>query len=230
MHPTAALRILSIATLAVWLPAQADGNGRAPATSNPPAAVPTMPVIAVVDFAKVLENYPKAIAERERLDKMRRAAREQVDALTRRIKEAQEQLGVIEEGTMEHARRQLDIELLAQQRPALTKLLNEQLALEEMRVDIVLYEDAEFAVAKVAKERGVQIVLRKLAELPPRTEGESAKETQARVMTFDRRQVWYAAPEVDLTPHVIKFLQVPLQRPAAGQDKEVGSGKTGGGN
>lgn len=230
MHPIAALRILSVASLVAWLPAQADANGRAPATANPPAVAATMPVIAVVDFAKVLENYPKAIAERERLDKLRRGAREQVDALTRRIKEAQEQLGIIEEGTMEHARRQLDIELMAQQRPALTKLLNEQLALEEMKVDIVLYEDAEFAVAKVAKERGVQIVLRKLAELPPRGDNESPKETQARVMTFDRRQVWYAAPEVDLTPHVIKFLQVPLQRPVAGQDKEVGSGKSGGGN
>lgn len=230
MHPIVALRVLSVAALAAWLPAQADANGRVPAATNPPAAVPTMPVIAVVDFAKVLENYPKAMAERDRLDKMRRAAREQVDALTKRIRELQEQLAVFEEGTMDHARRQLDIELMAQQRPALTKLLNEQLAIEEMKVDIGLYEDAELAVAKVAKERGVQIVLRKLADLPPRGDAESPKETQARVMTFDRRQVWYAAPEVDLTPHVIKFLQVPLQRPAAGQDKEVGSGKTGGGN
>jgi hypothetical protein len=41
-------------------------------------------------------------------------------------------------------------------------------------------------------------------------------------MTFDRRQVWYAAPEVDLTPHVIKFLQVPLDR--------SGASKAGGGN
>lgn len=230
MSPIRPLTFLPV--LAALLPAQngadAGATGKpAPAVEAAAPKTAAMPLIAVVDFAKVLENYPKAIAERERLNGMRKAARDQIDALTRRIKEAQEQLALFPEGSMDFAKRQLDIELMAQQRPALTKLLNEQLQLEEMKIDIQLYEDAEFAVGKVAKERGVQIVLRKLADLPQRTSDENPKETQARVMTFDRRQVWYAAPEVDLTPHVIKFLQVPLDRSGAGKDD---AGKPAGGN
>lgn len=210
------LLFCSLIALSSVCPAQADGK-----------ASPALPVIAVVDFAQVLENYPKALQERERLTTLRKGARDQVEALTKRMKELQDQLSLFPEGSMDRARRELDIETLGQQRPALAKLLNEQLALEEMKLDITLYEDAEFAVAKVAKDRGVQLVLRKMAELPPRGGDASPKETQARVMTYDRRNVWYVAPELDLTPHVIKFMQVPVERPNVARDQAA---KPAGGN
>ncbi len=180
-----------------------------------PARPAVMPLIAVVDFAKVLEVYPKAVAERERLSGLRKTFNEQMDALTKRIEELKLQLPLYPEGSREQAMKQLDLETMLQQRPALAKLLNEQLQIEEMRMEVVLYEDVEIAIAKVAKDRGVQIVLRMLSDLPDRKDDASPKEIQARVVAYDRRQVWYAAPETDLTPHVIKFMQVPLERAKA---------------
>ncbi|MCA8964334.1 MAG: OmpH family outer membrane protein [Planctomycetes bacterium] len=204
--------------------ASAEKQASAQKQDGAPVKVAVAPVVAVVDFAKVLDVYPKAVAERERLNALRKSFNDQMDALTKRIEELKLQVPLYPEGSREQAMKQLDLETLMQQRPALAKLLNEQLQIEEMRKDVALYEDVDIAVAKVAKDRGVHIVLRKMSDLPERTDDAGIKEIRDRVVAYDRRQVWYVAPEVDLTPHVIKFMQVPIERPKASADGGKGAG------
>jgi len=43
---------------------------------------------------------------------------------------------------------------------------------------------------------------------------------QGRVVAFERKHVWYAAPELDLTDDLIKSLMVP-----AGDDKQPKTGR-----
>ncbi len=191
-----------------------------PAQSDKPAAVDASlpkaqaPVLGVVDFTKVFEVYPKAIRERERLEALQNSFKGQIETLTKRIDERKLQIPLLPEGSREREVKQLELELAMQERTGLAKLLNEQLEMESLRMEVMLYEDAEIAIAKVAKDRGVQIVLRMAADIPDRRVDAKPKEWQLRAVTYERRQVWYASAEVDLTPHVIKLMQVPIERPA----------------
>jgi hypothetical protein len=95
-----------------------------------------------------------------------------------------------------------------------------------MRMHLELYEDLEVAVEKVAKNRGVQLVLRTYDPGPPPSVSEKATNKELgqmnqRLQMFDRRQVWFNTDEIDLTGDLIKLLQVPLEKDAVAPTKSA---------
>lgn len=120
----------------------------------------------------------------------------------------------------------VDLELAMGQRKGLASVFNGELNRARDKYDLMIYQDLEVAVAQVAKDRGVQIVLR---VSPQEAIDERAKDTldvqQIRLFTFNRRAVWFAADEVDLTPALIKYLQVPIKAEAG--KAEAGKAEAG---
>lgn len=216
------------AVFAPLLPAQ-DGSGQpvraatgeqaaeASAKAPPRAGL----VVGVVDLEKAMELYPKALKERERLQKLKESYDEQLQQVTKRLEELKALLPALREGTMERARKQLELEQAMQARQGLAKLLEADLQLEDMRVLLAIYEDIEIAVAQLAKDRGVHVVLRLDTQQEKPDDGDklAPRQVQRRLEVFDRRKVWFAAEELDLTPALIKMLQVPLELPKSAAPK-----------
>jgi Skp family chaperone for outer membrane proteins len=128
---------------------------------------------------------------------------------------------------------------MLQEQKGQADILRDQLELEFARAQVVVYEDLEAAVQKVAKQKGLGLVLRQYEPLPAAGDPAklSARSVQKRIADFERRGVWYAAESVDITADVIKVLMVPIDtgKPAdsakpidkAG-DKGSGNAKVGG--
>lgn len=213
------LRNLAVAALATTflLPAQ-DGNKPAAAVDAAAKAAPAVPpLVGVVDFVKAIEQYPKYIRARVELEKRRQAVQAQIDEITKRIDEQKAALAIVAQDSDEWKDRQVELELQQAQRQAMFKRLYEKLEVEDMRMLTVVYEDIEVAIKKVAQTRGVAIVLRVHETDSP---GDAAKlplkTLQGRLAMFERRQVWFASEQVDLTGDVIKLLMVPLEEPKDG--------------
>jgi Skp family chaperone for outer membrane proteins len=183
-------------------------------------------VVGVVDLGKAFDTYPRVVKERERLKKMHDSYDEQIQQVSKRIEEIKGLIPLLKEGSRERSQKQLEYELALQQRTGLSKLFNEELGAETMRMHLSIYEDLEAAIGKLARDRGVDLVLRlDDADLQAQSDGEkSMKQVQNRLVTFERRQVWFATAQLDLTSDLIKMLQVPLERDEAPQD---GSGQAG---
>jgi hypothetical protein len=108
---------------------------------------------------------------------------------------------------------------------------------ETLRMQLSIYEDIDAAISRLAKDRGVHLVMRtEVKDTAPPENGDKAspKSVQNRVFAYERRQVWFAAEELDLTADLIKLLQVwPLESskgaPAAPPPAVGDKGGSGGG-
>jgi len=193
-------------------------------------------VVGIVDLGKAFDLYPRTIKERERLQKLADNARDQIDKVSKRIQELRGTIEILKEGSFERDAKQLDLELAMNERQGLAKLLNDQMQLETMRMQLSIYEDLDAAIQRLAKDRGVHLVMRtEVKDTAPPENGDKAspKSVQNRVFAYERRQVWFAAEELDLTADLIKLLQVwplesskdaPASPPSAGDDKAGGGG------
>ena len=175
--------------------------------------------IGVVDLQKALEAYPKAIKMEQELVKLKSAFREELGKIEASINETRENIRAVGENSDEGKERKFQYDNLVQLLEFRQKRMNEKLAIADMRKDLELYEDMEVAVAKVAKIRGVQLVVRTYDPGPPPTFPDKATnkelgQMQQRLQMLDRRQVWYSTDEIDLTGDLIKLLQVPLEKDA----------------
>lgn len=217
----AACAALSLATLPVALCGQDDGK--------PKPVAPQTLVVGTVDFDKAFNAYPRTAKEHERLQKIADGSKKQVEQLTARIEELKASIATLAEGSFEREAKQFDLEMAMQQRQGLAKLLGDQLDAERMRVQLAIYEDLDAAIQRLAQDRGVQLVLRAEPMPPaPGADKASLRDVRERVITFERRQVWFAAQQLDLTADLIKLLQVwPLDD---GKDKPKAPAAPAGGN
>lgn len=211
------------------------------AGAKPADAAAKRPVaqsIGVIDIVKVFDQYPKAIKERERLGKVKASFDARIDQLNKRLEETKATIQTLKKDSIDYRLKVAEYRNGMQQREELGKVYSDELQLENMRSDLELFADIEFAIAQVAKDRGLQLVLRTV-EVPAADAGDDeVRSLQLRTSIFDRRQVWYSSGELDITPMVIKFLMVPLERGTPAKDagsKDAGSkdaptsgGRTGG--
>jgi Skp family chaperone for outer membrane proteins len=205
------------------LPGQEQAVGRPVA----PAGL----VVGTVDIGKAFDLYPRTIKERERLQKIADGSKQQIDEITKRIEELKGSILVLAEGSFDREVKQLDLETAMQKRQGLAKMLGEQLQLEQMRMQLSIYEDLDAAIARLARDRGVHLVLRTEVKDTTATDpaDKSPKTVQGRVFAFERRQVWFGAEELDLTSDLIKLLQVwPLEPAKPAPAAPLGDGKGGG--
>jgi Skp family chaperone for outer membrane proteins len=203
-------QLVALAALAAAfsLPAQDGGKSAADAAAKPAAA--SSQTIGVIDFAKAIEQYPKYVQMTAEIDSRRTAAKNQLQNLQKETAEKVEALRMVNQDSEEARDRAAEIELARNKQKLMAESLDRKIQLEEMRLLFEVYQDLEVAVAKVAKARGVDVVLRlhsmetvDVGKLVPR-------DLQRRLELLDRRQVWYSSESVDLTADVIKLLMVPL--------------------
>ncbi|MCA8954104.1 MAG: OmpH family outer membrane protein [Planctomycetes bacterium] len=187
--------VLAFALVAVGSPAQ-DSKPRDAAATPAPAAI----TIGVVDLDKAIENYGRAIAEKERLAKLSADFTQKIDAMTKDIDELRAAMALHKPGTVEHDQEQLRLQTAIAVREGQAKIWGKQFDDEIAAYELAIFEDLGFAIARVAEDRGVAIVLRAqpVLELDPRD----------RLVQHKRRAVLYQSPEVDLTPFVVKYLKV----------------------
>lgn len=217
------LRWISALALAcaVALPAQETGKPATPAPLK----------VGVIDLQKAMDNYPAAVQDQKRLQEMSKQFDAQLGERTKAIEElkAQRSSGIYKPGSMELLQIELRINIALQEREGLAKLLSEQFDREYQKWELSFYDDMEFAVTAVAKERGVDIVLRADDYEPDDKDPRAVKQ---RYDMLRKRAVWFASAQVDLTPHLIKYLQVTdvraeRQKVAEASAKKTGSDKTG---
>lgn len=206
------------AAMAFSLPAQDGGKAVTDAAAKPAT---TGTSVGVVDFAKVIDQYAKFAQGSAEIEKKRELLLGQLKALRSEIAEKVEALRSINQDSEEALDRSGEIELLRGKQKLWEGAFERKLELDRARLLFEVYQDLEVAVAKVAKARGVDVVLRlhamdavDLAKLQPRSLG-------GRLDLFERRMVWYSSESVDLTNDVIKLMMVPLS------DKEKKDGKVG---
>lgn len=216
---------------AVPLTAQ-EKTGAAPAAEGSPKVSALK--VGVVDFVRVIDAYPKAIEERKKVDELRKQQLTTLDAEVKKLREMQIKLADLQRGSRGYELAQHEIRLKQQDIEGTQSLFERDWRRAFDQFLVTVYADLERAVAIVAKDRGVHMVVRAHPEL----EGGSA-EDRARV--YETRMVWYASEEIDLTPAVIQLLQVPLppdpkavpaandkpvegQKPANGDKKDPAGG------
>ncbi len=205
--------MLHLARSIVWVMAVlgtvATATGQDPKNPAPAPAAPT--TVAVIDFAKVIEAYPKAVQEKKRLDEMRAALVAGLKAEEDKLKDLRLERDGFNQGTRERALKELEMDGALRRINGLRQIYEADLNEQFDKFLAQTYDEIEVAIAQCAKARGVQLVLR--------THRDPTEEDSLNIKSRlqDRRIVWYAANEIDLTPHVIKLLQVPLAAPAAGK-------------
>jgi Skp family chaperone for outer membrane proteins len=199
----------------VWLTTAAlVAGGLLPAALGVPFLAPT--VVGVVDIDRALEGSPKMQAERDRIEALRKGHGERLEALDKQIEQMKRDLGMMKRGSDQAEMATLEIKTTLERGKLIQELFRREMDVESERGLIALYSEAERAVAEVAKLKGVQVVLRKNAN--PSGDDLSKDEDRAqqqKLRAYDRRTVWFAAEEVDLTPAVAKYLAVPADKAAA---------------
>ncbi len=207
----------SILLFASSLPgALAPAQAPTPAAPAAEAKAVNTPKIGVVDFVKVVDAYPRAIAERTKIEELRKQQRTVLEAELKKGKELELQLEDLQRGTPKYDLKLHELRLKKQDIEGMEQIFDRDWRRKIDEFYVAIYADLERAVAIVAKERGVQMVLRAHPQLE-----ETSSENKARV--FEARIVWFASEEIDLTPAVIKLLQVPLpEEPKADGGKPAG--------
>jgi hypothetical protein len=130
------------------------------------------------------------------------------------MKEMQAQYQASDQDGEQARQLKFELDIARQQHQFLFKSMREKLDIEEERARLEVYQDAERAVAKVARARGVQLVLRTYdlgAPIDPAKA--SPKAIAARLQGIEVRQVWFAGEQVDLTSDLIKEMMVPIEAP-----------------
>jgi Skp family chaperone for outer membrane proteins len=207
------LRNLAVACLATafLLPAQ---DGKSPATAVDAAAKTAVaPTIGVVDFVRAFDQCPRYVEMRGQLDALGKTYEGRLKEMGKQVDELRAQLSVVKEDSDERPEREMALERTMADQRAFAKLARDHLELADMRMMILIYQDFEEAIRRVATSRGLSLVLRvhDMGDAVPDPAKISPKNVQTRIAGFERRQVWFAAEPIDITGDVIKLLQVPLE-------------------
>jgi len=192
-------------------PLLAQDSATPPAPAAEPAQkrpLPTNLVVAVVDLDKAMELYPRFLKGREKLRQLKQMYDEQMQQARKRIDELRAAVGLLKEGTKEGALKQLELENAMRNANELAKLYSADLDVEDMRQQLDCYADLEVALAQLAKDRGVHLVLRIDPDRRPgANDSLNPNQVQRKMVALDRRTVWFAAEELDLTASLIKTMQ-----------------------
>jgi Skp family chaperone for outer membrane proteins len=182
---------------------------QAPATAPAPGQPPLS--IGVVDFARVLAAYPRAIEIRKSMDDWRKQQIAMIDAEERKLAEIKLKRDDLQPDTAERDSRELEMRLKMNFIEGQRQVLDREWGRKVEGYYAAMYDDMQQAVAILAKDRGLQLVLR----THPDPDDLTSSRDKSRV--FEARMVWYAADEIDVTPALIKLLQVPLPTKPAGE-------------
>ena len=207
INPVLRMFLPASAALALLVSASAQTAKEASATR---AARGLM--VGVVDVIKAVEQYPRYIKLRSELEASIQQYEAQLQEMSARADELRGTIQVLAEGSQERADKEFEYKMLLQTQDYRNKAYREQMQVQDLRNTLSVYEDLEYVIGVVAARKGVSVVLTK-QDITPSAQpiaDLSANEVQARVKAYDRRNVWFASREVDLTSAVIKELMIPV--------------------
>ena len=156
--------------------------------------------IGVVDAIAVINAYPAAIAGQAALQKLDADFRAEMNLHDQKIQQLEMDIQSLENGTQDQRLKTLQLDQAKRYAQGLINLHLERMQGETTQFTVDMYEDFWAAVDKVAKAKGLQVVLRK-REYDPTIPAELRRASN------DRRTVLYAAPELDVTQDVINMLK-----------------------
>jgi Skp family chaperone for outer membrane proteins len=230
------LTACAAAFAAALLPAQDPAAPAAPAAKSVAAQV-----VGTIDLIRVFDQNPAWAKAKAELARMQDQFKAQIGKLTERIAELNGLIESTAEDSEERRTATFGREMALREREFVAKQATERLEAENARGMLAVYQDIERAIGAVAKARGVAIVqrLQPIGPVPGEIGKLAPKEVEARVVAFERKVVWYAAPELDLTEDLIKALMVPVAddkpaareaaaKPGAGAGKNDSAPKAGG--
>lgn len=191
---TSGLLFATLAAVAAGLPAQDQG-------------APPKPVIGVVDFVEAIQKSPRYQEGKKQLEERNGQIEEQLKKAEADLKEMKARRDGLKEGSLRRMQADLEMELALKDFQGRRQLLFEELRRQNDELVVTCYEDVEKAIAKLARQRGLQLVLRLHREMRS-----GSVEDRSRV--YESRVVWYSADEVNLTAEVIKLLlATPVEAP-----------------
>ena len=207
--------VLATATL---LPAQdpKSSAGSPRTTAGKQAPVANALRVGVVDFAKVLESYQGAIEGRKKISELKDQFQQQLDTMQKRAEDAKLLRDNYQRGSRDWYEKDLSVKLALQSLEGQQQIFEGELHRKREEFLVAMLEDMQQAVAIVAKEKKIALVLRVHEDL---IDGSAA--TKARI--FETRIVWFASEEIDITPDVSKLLRVPLPPRQAPKNAAAGS-------
>jgi Skp family chaperone for outer membrane proteins len=208
-------RCLLVLTTATWLlPAQATERAGSTAAPVAPADAAARPragtTVGVVDVDVIYENYPRALRARQQLDELKNQYRRELANLQQVNEQLAEMIKAMREGTPEQRAARLDHQAGRARHDKKQELYEDILSMEGARNYAASMDEIAVAIAKVARDRGVQVVLQteQPVVVPEGIDPKSEKAVRLRMSVIERRKVWFADESVDLTAAVIKYLQV----------------------
>ena len=176
------------------------------------AAATSPAVVGVIDIAQAIDQYKVHIDLRAKLKTRYESFQQEVQGAMKQIEELRVTIQNISEAAPERVEAEHQYKMALQNQDFRRKYFNDLLRVQETRLMLEVFEDLDFAVAKVAEKRGVTIVLpkRDIVRSPVPIADMQIDEVDARVNAFQNRTVWFAAKEVDMTGDVIKYMMAPL--------------------
>ena len=204
---TLRLFLPAVAALTLQVSAAAQGVQEA-AASKPSRGL----VVGLVDVLRALEQYPRFIKLRADVDATAKKYEAQLQEISARIDELRGTIQVMPDGSQERAEKEFEFQMLIQTQDYRRKAFRERVQQQDLRNMLTVYEDLDYVIGVVAKRKGVSLVMTK-QEIPPSTqsiEDLPMSQVQGRVAAYERRQVWFATEELDLTGDIIKELMIPV--------------------
>ncbi|MCK4602642.1 MAG: OmpH family outer membrane protein [Phycisphaerae bacterium] len=154
--------------------------------------------VAVCDVAKVLNNYQRTKRHVAELEEEKASFEAEDDKKIKAIQNLQAEMEDLKEGSKEYERRLYEIQRLTIEHEAWVKVRQGLLIRKRNRMMVQMYKQILEMTGRVAKERGIDIVLfLDDVEIP---EGASTKMV---AQLLPQRKVLYSTEKVNLTDTVL---------------------------
>lgn len=170
------------------------------AQSTPAKVGPTS--VAVCNVMDIFSKYNRSVDLMKELQKKQQAIQAENDKKVKALDAAQQELSSYNPGKPEYQRVQEKIKRLAIERQVWLRMQEASLLEEHLNLTKDMYEEVRKAIAAVAKYNGVDIVL----QVEPNDF--NAENATQMVNMISNRKVVYTDDRLDLTPSVLKYLNM----------------------
>ncbi len=167
---------------------------------NKPATASAPTKVAVCDMELVFKNYDKANDIKADLDQKAQNIKSEADARTKALDKITQQLESLKSGSGEYEAKVLELTRLSVERDSWLAVQQQLTTRERHRRAKEMYKDISDTIAKVAKERGYDLVL----YIEPAQQETRTLEEMLQVIA--RRKVLYNDPSLDITDLVLPRL------------------------
>ena len=175
-------------------------------------------LVGVVDFGKVFQAYPKAQEEMKLIQEQAEAFKKKLAEDDKRLAEMVVARDMFAKGSLKYRLADLDCQAAKQCSDARAQIFEREIRNLNTQFGVGWFADAQRAIRQIAQERDLTLVVRSQSDKTNATDDELA-------VLFERRTVWYAKDEIDITEAVIKLLPLLPKEPKPPAAKEANGAK-----